>query len=84
MTKPIRRKKSLAENMVCPKKYGPYSCSLKLETDSILLMKLRSIFGVSSDEDLANKICKHLHEFATNEEAKDLEKRIKNDGNTVT
>ena len=74
--KKIGRKKSLAECMVLPRKCGPYSCCLKIETDSILLLKLRSIFKVSSDEDLSNAICKHLYDFAINKEQKDLENRI--------
>ena len=47
MTSKINRKKSLAECMINPKRCGRYACSLKLETDSILLMKLRSIFHVN-------------------------------------
>ena len=72
----INRKKGLAESMINPHKTGPYSCSLKLETNSILLIKLRAIFKVSSDEDLSDAICKHLNEFARSTEQKDLEKRL--------
>ena len=75
--KKVGRKKSLVEGMILPRQCGPFACCLKLETDSILLMKLRSIFRVSSDEDLSSSICKHLYEFTRDEEQKDLERRAK-------
>jgi len=72
----INRKMSLAESMISPRKYGPFSCCLKLETDSILLMKLRAIFKVNTDKEISNAIVKHLKEFAKQKEQKSLENRM--------
>ena len=47
------------------------------ETNTILLIKLRSIFNVSSDRDLSMSINNVLNEFARKKEQEDLVTRIK-------